>query len=96
MHKLRSIVLLMMGWMLLLACSAETPAPTVAPANTAVPPTAEPTVAVAEPAQDSAEAAAPIQGVTLSGYENVVYTQDNADQLGMTDRAQLLNVYATW
>ncbi len=96
MHKLRWAVLSILGWMLLLACSVETPpTPTVAP--TAPPPTAEPTVAIAEPTEAPvAEAAPALQGVTLNGYDNVVFTEADADLLGKANRAQLLSVYATW
>ena len=94
MHKLRWVLLSALGWLLLLACSAETITPT---ATTLPPPSPKPTIAATESSATATEpsAVAP-QGATLNGYTNVLYTEDNGFQIGQTGHAQLINVYATW
>ena len=102
MRKVQWVLLSLVGWLLLMACSAET----AEPIATAIPPTAVPPTAVvqevveevAEVAVEETVAEEPValQGVELNGYTNVIYTEADGNLIGATGKPQFVQVYANW
>ena len=95
MRKISWLVLSVVGWLLLLGCSAET-ATQAEP--TAIPPTDIPATVPAEfVAEPTAPTEAVTQGTTLNGYTNVIYTEDDAALLAVeSETLKFAQVYATW
>jgi hypothetical protein len=85
--QFRWLLLILIG-MFACATGQEVAVPTTPPSTpTLIPTTTAPTSVAVQ--------AAPA-GQPLHGYVNVTYTQANGDLIGRTQRAQLLNIYATW